>query len=376
MCQYKSKSWGLTGQTSLTFLETCHRQLTRMPAPTSGTVLVTGANGYIAVWVIKSLLDAGFAVRGTVRAESKGTYLRNLFKSAGDKFDVVVVEDITKEGAFDEHVQDVAAIAHTATPVRLDAVEPDELIIPAMRGTLEILNAARTHGRYVQRVVVLSSTAAVTRPDLDPSTTLVLDESSWNEAEVAQCREKGRDATPLAKYRASKTLAERAAWEFVDRHRAEIAWDLVVLNPPFVYGPALHQVDLPENLNWSAKEWFDKVVKGELDDVVLANSGMNYVDVRDMALAHVLALQTPQAGGNRFIISAGPYKWQDFALIAHRIAPEAIPAGKSSYEPTMVKRAQKIYDNRKAIEILGMKFRTMEETARDTVEDFKARGWL
>ena len=67
-----------------------------MPAITSGKVLVTGANGYIAVWVVKSFLDQGFSVRGTVRSESKATHLRSLFKPFGDKFEVVIVEDITK----------------------------------------------------------------------------------------------------------------------------------------------------------------------------------------------------------------------------------------------------------------------------------------
>ncbi len=67
-----------------------------MPAVNSGKVLVTGANGYIAVWVVKAFLDQGFAVRGTVRAESKAAHLRSLFKGFGDKFEVVVVEDITK----------------------------------------------------------------------------------------------------------------------------------------------------------------------------------------------------------------------------------------------------------------------------------------
>ena len=71
-----------------------------MPAITSGKVLVTGANGYIAVWVVKAFLDKGFAVRGTVRAENKATHLRSLFKSFGDKFEVVVVEDITKVSIF------------------------------------------------------------------------------------------------------------------------------------------------------------------------------------------------------------------------------------------------------------------------------------
>ena len=69
-----------------------------MPATTSGKVLVTGANGYIAVWIVKSLLEAGFAVRGTVRSESKATHLRSLFRASGEKFETVVVPDITKVG--------------------------------------------------------------------------------------------------------------------------------------------------------------------------------------------------------------------------------------------------------------------------------------
>ena len=67
-----------------------------MPALTSGKVLVTGANGFIAIWVVKKLLDKGYSVRGTVRSESKGTHLKEVFKEHGDKFEVVVVEDITK----------------------------------------------------------------------------------------------------------------------------------------------------------------------------------------------------------------------------------------------------------------------------------------
>ncbi|KAI9058000.1 NAD(P)-binding protein [Trametes sanguinea] len=102
-----------------------------MPVVTSGKVLLTGANGYIAVWIVKTLLDAGYAVRGTVRSERKATHLRNLFSSAGDRFEVVIIEDIAKEGAFNDFIQDVAAIVHNATPVHLNAVEPDEMIIPA-----------------------------------------------------------------------------------------------------------------------------------------------------------------------------------------------------------------------------------------------------
>ena len=103
-----------------------------------------------------------------------------------------------------------------------------------------------------------------------------------------------------------------------------------MLNPPFVFGPNIHEVDKPENLGESMRLWYNNVVRGELSDEALANTGCDiplcamilassrmspralYVDVRDIAQAHTQAIQTPAAGGERFIISAGPYKWQDF----------------------------------------------------------------
>jgi uncharacterized protein YbjT (DUF2867 family) len=86
-------------------------------APNSGAlILVTGANGYIAVHLVRELLEKGYRVRGTVRAESKATHLRKTFASYGDKLELVIVDDITKEGAFDEAVKGVDAVEHTASP--------------------------------------------------------------------------------------------------------------------------------------------------------------------------------------------------------------------------------------------------------------------
>ncbi|KAI8986793.1 NAD(P)-binding protein [Trametes punicea] len=342
-----------------------------MPAITSGKVLVTGANGYIAVWVVKTLLDQGFSVRGTVRSESKAADVRKIFKSYGDKFEVVVVEDITKDGAFDEAVKGVDAIEHTASPFHFKAIEPDELIIPAVHGTTGILKSAQKHGTSVKRVVVTSSCASVLTPSTEPH---VFSEADWNEASLQEVREKGRDATPQGKYRASKTLAERAAWQFYEENKANLKWDLVVLNPPFVFGPAIHAVDKPENLNESARDWYFNVVKGKLDKEALVNFGSSYVDVRDLALAHALALQKPDVAGERIIISAGPWKWQDFVSIAHRLDSH-LPAGNTSYDPQKTVHLVR-YAPDKERRLLGIKFRTMEETTKDTLEDFKARGWL
>ncbi|KAG1876139.1 hypothetical protein C8R48DRAFT_669334 [Suillus tomentosus] len=195
-------------------------------------VLVSGANSYIAVWVVRTLLKKGYSVRGTVRSEEKAVHLRQLFSSYGDKHEVVVVEDITKEGAFDEAVKGVDAIEHTASPFHMNAYDPDELIIPAVNGTVGMLKSALKYGQSVKRIVITSSGAAVLRDTTTPST---FSELNWNEQCLEIVREKGREAPNMMKYRASKTLAEKAAWEFWNKHKANVGWDLTVLNPPYYH---------------------------------------------------------------------------------------------------------------------------------------------
>ncbi len=89
-------------------------------------VLVTGANGYLAVWIVKKYLEAGYSVRSTVRSLSKSTFLKEQFAEYGERLELVVVEDITKDGAFDETVKGVDAIAHTASPFHYNAIDPDD----------------------------------------------------------------------------------------------------------------------------------------------------------------------------------------------------------------------------------------------------------
>ncbi|TFK81177.1 NAD(P)-binding protein [Polyporus arcularius HHB13444] len=342
-----------------------------MPAVTSGKVLVTGANGYVAVWVVKSYLEKGFAVRGTVRSESKGKYLRQLFQSYGDKFELVVVDDITRECAFDEAVKGVDAIAHTASPFHNRADDPNDVIVPAVHGTLSVLNSALKHGSSVKRVVITASCASILEYGPEPR---VFSEKDWNERAIREVNEKGRAAANGDKYCASKTLAERAAWDFYNKHKSEVQWDVSVLNPPYVFGPVLHEVDKPENLNESSRLWWDAVVAGKLSNEELATNGSAWVDVRDLAAAHVLATTTPEAGGERVIISPGAFKYQDFVNIAHRLYPK-LPAGNTSYDPAKAVHMIQ-YDTSKERKLFGIKYHTAEEMTRDTLEDFIKRGWI
>ncbi|KAF8142891.1 NAD-P-binding protein [Mycena galopus ATCC 62051] len=339
-----------------------------MPAITSGKVLVSGANGFIAAWVVRALLEEGFAVRGAVRSAEKCAPLRETFASYGDRFELVVVPDITEDGAFDEAVKGVDAIEHTASPFHLQADEPDELIRPAIHGTLGILRSALKHGSSVKRVVVTSSCAAVLQVEPEPKTFSELD---WNEQAPKEVTEKGRAASAITKYRASKTLAERAAWDFVEKHKSEIGWDLVVINPPFVFGPTIHDTPTPEALGTSARQFHTVLTATEPASSELRNSGSCWVDVRDLGRAHVLALLSAEAGGERIIISAGPFVWQDWM----DAAPDSPKYQKGVPGSSRDAVHQIRYDASKSVRVLGMKYRTMVETARETAADWEARGW-
>jgi len=134
------------------------------PVSAPAKVLVTGASGFIAIWVIKSLLDQGYTVVGTVRSHSKGEYLQLLLEKDSnnkDKFSYVIVEDIQKEGAFDEAVVGIDAVEHTASPFHFKVDDPRDLIEPAVKGTVGVLESIKKYGSSVKRVVITSSAASI-----------------------------------------------------------------------------------------------------------------------------------------------------------------------------------------------------------------------
>ncbi|KAJ7731586.1 hypothetical protein DFH07DRAFT_755616 [Mycena maculata] len=344
-----------------------------MPAISSGKVLVSGANGYIAVWVVRTLLEHGFSVRGAVRSADKGKYLTDYFAPYGDRFEVVVVPDITVPGAFDEAVKGVDAIEHTASPFHFKAVDPAELLDPAIKGTTGILESARKYGTSVKRVVVTSSCAAVMNISDKQQ---VLNELNWNDQAVNEVENKGREASPQAKYRASKTQAERAAWDFVQKHQNEpgFGWDLSVMNPPLVVGPVIHDISSPDALGTSAKMMYEAFTKPGA-----ASGGGCWVDVRDLALAHVRALQIGEAGGyengKRFIICAGAFAWQDWLDAAAPWTEDSDKYQKGT--PGAGKEHVHLlqYKNEKSIKVLELNYRTMADTAEAVIADYDAKGW-
>ncbi|KAI0337610.1 NAD(P)-binding protein [Trametopsis cervina] len=340
-----------------------------MPAVKSGLVLVTGGNGYIAVHLTKYLFEAGFSVRSTVRSEKSVPYLKNLFKEYESKYELVIVPDITKEGAFDEAVKGVDAVLHTASPFHYHTDDPSEIIDPAVKGTTSILNSVLKHGQSVRRFVLTSSIAAHMSTSYD-SYPVSIDDDSWNTTSEENIKKLGKEATQTDKYFASKTLAEKAFWEFYGQHKSEVQWDTATIAFPFAYGPALHEVSSPEKLNQSLSDFFDAIVKPTKPINYETPSAL--IDSRDAAYAHVLALQTEEASGQRFLIVGSGYYWQMLKQIARQIDP-SLPEGPAfdlatAFWPIRAGAA-------KAQRILGLKLRSVDETVKDSLAYFKEKGW-
>ncbi|TBU39265.1 NAD(P)-binding protein [Dichomitus squalens] len=330
-----------------------------MPAITTGKIL--------------DLLEHGFSVRATVRSLEKADALKSVFGvTYGDRLEFVVVNDFTAKGAFDEALKGINGVVHAATPVRPSSDDPEAFIGPAVQSVSDILSAASAPGSTIKRVVYVSSVSAVNDPARSPELPDVLTDKDWNETDVVTVREKGKAASPFAKYQASKTLAGRKAWEVYNEGKAEgtIGWDLVTLCPPWVFGPYLGEAT-PEGLNYSVGAWYRTVVQETLPLPPPLN--VRWTDVRDFAEASRLALTKPEAGGERFLISApGPSLWGRWVNVGRRVLGKA-----GEPRPESPEDGQKLagLDSQKSQDLLGLKYHTVEETTAFILDDFKKRGW-
>jgi len=338
-------------------------------------ILVTGATGFIASRIIEQLLASGRSVRGSVRSLKKEHDVAPLraLPGAGERLELVEA-DLLADGSFDRAAAGCACVMHTASPYVLNVTDPQrELVDPAVNGTQNVL--ASCERARVARVVLTSSMAAVTD---EPEGDRVLTEDDWNT----------RSSLERNPYYYSKTLAERAAWEFVRQRQPPFV--LVAINPFLVIGPSL----VPA-LNTSNQVLVD-LLKGTYPGIVALTWG--FVDVRDVAAAHIRAMETPSASG-RYICAGETasmrtvvgilrqhgwgdgYKLPTIGLdnpvgnLIVRLGSYLQPKGVGSYLRTHIGRVPR-YDTSKVRRELGMQFRPVERTIVDTMDDLSRWGHL
>ncbi|KAJ9609731.1 Glycine-rich RNA-binding protein 2, mitochondrial [Cladophialophora chaetospira] len=331
-------------------------------------VLLTGGSGFIAAHCVDYLLQRGHSVVFTVRSDEKGQkILKNHPDQPKDKLSYVIVGDIAKEDAFDEAVKSdppFEGVLHTASPFHFNVTDPKkDLLDPAIIGTTGILKAVKKSAPTVKRIVITSSFASILNATTHEKT---YSERNWNpitEEEAVQ--------NPANAYRASKTFAERAAWDFVEKEKPN--FDIATICPPLVLGPVVHYLNSLDTINTS-NERVRNMIQGRLKESGLPATGVFiWVDVRDVALAHVKALEVPEAGGKRFFITAGHYSNADIADIIKKDFPDLadkLPSELKSDKPADVYGI----DNSRSKEVLGLKYRELKDTVDDTVKSLLEVG--
>lgn len=331
----------------------------------SKTVLLTGASGYIAKHIALRLLEAGYKVRGSVRDLRRGSEVIEAVRPhLTDPADLderlsFVALDLKSDDGWSAAMDGVDVLMHTASPFPM--VQPeneDDLIRPAVDGTLRALCAA--HAAGVQRIILTSSTAAISGSGLPPGDT-AFDETNWTDP---------KDPATSA-YVRSKTLAERAAWDFVQQEAPDLA--LTVINPGFVLGAPLDR-----NFGTSIKV-IKRMLRGK--DPMVPNMGLSTVDVQDVADAHMAALAQPQTSGQRIMMVDKFLSFHDIAQtinsahaerkVATRVAPDFVIKFLGLFDPAIKSIIPSLgrvdrFDNSRAKATLGRGLRQAQKAAAAT----------
>ena len=344
-------------------------------------VLVTGASGFIATHIVQQLLVKGkVKVRGTVRSLKNEEKIKPLQEMVPDAtYPLELVEaDLMNEESWKEAVRGCSYVYHVASPFPPQIPrDENEIIVPAVEGTLNVLKACAELGT-VKRVVLTSSIAAISSGQTDHEYT----EADWAPEENAQ------------PYPKSKTRAEKAAWDFVNKLEDDKKFELAVVNPALVAGPLLSIATSGSTSNASIL----RLLTNDLP--ALANVSFNIVDVRDVAAGHISAMEKAEAVGNRHLLTGQNLWMREIAdIIAREFKPQgyAIPSfvmpkfgiwAAKFFDPTakmiypmLDKRIQ--YSNERMRNILGVEPRDITTTILDTCYNLielgvvpKKRGYL
>ena len=330
-------------------------------------VLVTGATGYIGLHCIHQLLNQGYAVNGSVRYPDRKDEIVNAlhgYNTSTEHLNLFTL-NLTEDTGWDEAMEGCDFLLHVASPISLERTDEAYFVQPAIDGVKRALSFAK---KYNIKKVVLTSSVAAIFDSLEKKD--VYDESDWSDP----------DNPHISAYSKSKTLAERAAWEFwkTEGH----PFDLAVINPALVVGASISG-DIGES-----NKAVEMVASGRMPVAVPLMFG--YVDVRDVAAAHILAMQNPASNGERFALVEKDLWYKDVAKILRENgfdkAPTiGIPVWLAKILANFNKELKltlpylgrkRSIKNTKAKEKLGWNPRPAEESILDIANQMKELGML
>ncbi|KAJ2902026.1 hypothetical protein MKZ38_001119 [Zalerion maritima] len=331
--------------------------------------LLTGGSGFIAAHILEQLLEAGHTVVTTVRSEPKAAPIRKAHANdiSSGKLEVFIVPDINAPGAFDNVVKspNIELVLHTASPFHYKFSDPQtELLDPAINGTTSILRAVTASCPTVKRVVITSSFASIINDTYITDPNFTFSEKDWNPITPDQIYTSKANA-----YRASKTFAEMSAWKFVEEEKP--GWDLATICPPLVFGPLAHHIDSLLEVNTS-NERIVGLAEGHWKENGIPPTAVYFwVDVRDVAKAHIQATLVSEAGGKRFLVTAGYFCHDDMVEAVGKEFPslkEKLP--QVGTENGVLPPADKIckVDNERATKVLGIDWIGIGKSTVDTVK--------
>jgi nucleoside-diphosphate-sugar epimerase len=307
-----------------------------------------------------------YTVVAAVRSSWKGQRLEQRYTDElGDRLSTVVVEDISKEGAFDEAVQTFPFdfVIHVASPFYLFPKNPEEdMLKPAISGTLGLLQSVKTYAPSVNRVIVTSSFAAMENPTSHPP---VYSEECWNPITYEQALD------PSLAYFGSKKLAEKAAWAFMLEEKP--SFTLTTICPPLIYGPVMHHLDTLNDINTS-NEFIRDVILGKFQEHIPPTPLYLWVDVRDVAHVHIQALDAAGAESERFLVVAGHCDNKAIIDVIREEFPQLAPILPPKILPGDLPLNVYQYDDTKVTKILGLRYHSLRDSIKATVATLLDKG--
>lgn len=362
-----------------------------IPGHPKSKVLLTGGTGFIASHILDHLLECGFDVVVTARSQTKGERILasianvpNVVNSVGCKVTYAVVENIAEPGAFDEVIKSnsLTYCIHTASPYQLSFSDPlTDCLLPALNGTIELLSSLRQHASSsLLRVVFTSSSAAILSP---PNHRERYDESSWPDDETLNWEMATDPNAPGdTTYRASKKYAEKAAWEFMEKN--ELGWDLATICNTYTFGPLPRSLDVGsgQKINTSNERIVDCLMGRWAEKIPPTAPVFTFVDVRDVAVAHVRAMVRSEAGGKRFYVVGGCFSNPVIASVVHALSKPELQGKPYTYSGyckhclTLDDYPNRYweFDNGRSKRVLGMEYREIDQSVADTVLSLREMG--